>query len=663
MAEQLAFPSANKRTSGGLEWEHVTCRKLARALTSKGHTEAAKLLMESAFELGMTEDAVEVVPTPAPQQPEPANSFDVGQVERLAALQRDAVAAFSQGDFVTAEKLFCALLETRPPGYEKMLINVATCQFQTGRFKESFQAIEEYESLVPNSLEGYITMVHNILTDRRRAPFEVQKFLFEKAKEWVAILVQKAPRNVHTLLNLGLLHLKAGNLKNAIVLFKDACATEPKNFALNHFLVDALMQDGVHSEVFGLCENLCRMIPCSKTFGQLAAAYARQDPAHPRGLEARAKSSELIVTEKNSEAVKRTFQIGWDKTLIREQSRDHKIVELNGVFVEGFVPIIYDNTRVFGFDRGHVPDLDKEFMGGAVETQPIDDPTLFYISTNPHNFYHWLLESSARYVAASSFVKQSNCKILFPISECSYVREITDLLGIAQEQCLPYHGQPGVRLHFRQLFVVDTTPTCAFGAPHLWDVYLPPPNLTRALRNVFQRAVDQQRTASAPCKGTVVYVQRLQPPRQVGNEAALIEAMQRVCGNKLVIHKGSGSVLDQAKLFREASVVVGPHGAGLSNVLFCNAGTVMIEFRMEPNVNPAYQYIAENCGFRYINPTHLTTHYHGTFMATEVAILEVVGLIRDALADNNAQLLERKIVSKLPSTLAQSDLHDANSLD
>jgi capsular polysaccharide biosynthesis protein len=36
-------------------------------------------------------------------------------------------------------------------------------------------------------------------------------------------------------------------------------------------------------------------------------------------------------------------------------------------------------------------------------------------------------------------------------------------------------------------------------------------------------------------------------------------------------------VADQARLFSEASIVVGPHGGGLTNVMFCAPGTVLVE--------------------------------------------------------------------------------------
>ena len=47
------------------------------------------------------------------------------------------------------------------------------------------------------------------------------------------------------------------------------------------------------------------------------------------------------------------------------------------------------------------------------------------------------------------------------------------------------------------------------------------------------------------------------------------------------------SVADQVKLFAEASVVTGPHGAGFANMVFAPAGATLVEL-MGPRVNLDY---------------------------------------------------------------------------
>jgi hypothetical protein len=55
----------------------------------------------------------------------------------------------------------------------------------------------------------------------------------------------------------------------------------------------------------------------------------------------------------------------------------------------------------------------------------------------------------------------------------------------------------------------------------------------------------------------------------------------------LAQHKDE-SVLEQAAMFQSASLVIGAHGAGLSNLVFCEKGTNVILFPMRPHVDHTY---------------------------------------------------------------------------
>ena len=47
------------------------------------------------------------------------------------------------------------------------------------------------------------------------------------------------------------------------------------------------------------------------------------------------------------------------------------------------------------------------------------------------------------------------------------------------------------------------------------------------------------------------------------------------------------SVAEQVELFVYADVVVAPHGAGLTNLLFCREGTRIVEIFPPTYINPA----------------------------------------------------------------------------
>ena len=78
-----------------------------------------------------------------------------------------------------------------------------------------------------------------------------------------------------------------------------------------------------------------------------------------------------------------------------------------------------------------------------------------------------------------------------------------------------------------------------------------------------------------------------------------IENLMRSRGFDIVLPE-KHSVQEQAALFANARVIVAPHGAGLTNIVFCRPGTKIIEF-YGAHVSPCYWLISELSGLSYFN--------------------------------------------------------------
>lgn len=85
--------------------------------------------------------------------------------------------------------------------------------------------------------------------------------------------------------------------------------------------------------------------------------------------------------------------------------------------------------------------------------------------------------------------------------------------------------------------------------------------------------------------------------RRIYNEDELIDVLKSYDFEIVLLAKMS--VAEQAELFNEAEIVVGAHGAGLSNVVFCQPGTKVLEFFPEKYVRHAYYDICNQCGLEY----------------------------------------------------------------
>jgi hypothetical protein len=67
-----------------------------------------------------------------------------------------------------------------------------------------------------------------------------------------------------------------------------------------------------------------------------------------------------------------------------------------------------------------------------------------------------------------------------------------------------------------------------------------------------------------------------------------------------VITPGTLPLDDQVRLFHEAALVVGPHGGGLTNVMFCQPGAVVYELLQSDYGNPCMATLARANGTRYV---------------------------------------------------------------
>ena len=85
--------------------------------------------------------------------------------------------------------------------------------------------------------------------------------------------------------------------------------------------------------------------------------------------------------------------------------------------------------------------------------------------------------------------------------------------------------------------------------------------------------------------------------RQVKNEAQVREVLQEF--DFEILEDISRSVDEQIRLFAEAAVVVGPHGAGFTNLLWCQPGTKVMEFFYAGYTPPFFYYLCQLLGLEY----------------------------------------------------------------
>jgi capsular polysaccharide biosynthesis protein len=113
------------------------------------------------------------------------------------------------------------------------------------------------------------------------------------------------------------------------------------------------------------------------------------------------------------------------------------------------------------------------------------------------------------------------------------------------------------------------------------------------LRNQFLPKISKNNNHSER-----IYVNRGQVGhRRVLNEPEIVSLLKQYGFESIALE--TLSLTDQIALMASAKVVIAPHGAGLTNIVFCDAGTKIIEFLYPAAVNVMYWTISEEMKFDY----------------------------------------------------------------
>jgi capsular polysaccharide biosynthesis protein len=126
----------------------------------------------------------------------------------------------------------------------------------------------------------------------------------------------------------------------------------------------------------------------------------------------------------------------------------------------------------------------------------------------------------------------------------------------------------------------------------------------RYLKDFQQRVAARYIGLCGPRKRRL-FVARRGPTRTIHNFEQ-VQAFLEKCGFETVYLEGK-SVVDQILLFQSAQFVVGAHGAGLTNLLFCEPGTKVIEFVPSVELRPFFWLISDKLdlvyGMQYCTPS------------------------------------------------------------
>jgi len=212
---------------------------------------------------------------------------------------------------------------------------------------------------------------------------------------------------------------------------------------------------------------------------------------------------------------------------------------------------------------------------------------LSLLGGNYANYYHWTLEGLGRLAAVSDAILDDIPGVLLPRHLTLIQRDGFDLTSLADERLLRGIAADGI-VHIEKLIVPWTM--TGFHRPH------------PMLRPYFHRL----RSAAPPGPTGLparIYIDRRAADRRVGAYRCLVnedEVIAALAGHGFVpIQLEAHSLAEQIALFAAAEAIVAPHGAGLANIVYANAGCRLLELHMDGWVNWCFRTLAAACSLPY----------------------------------------------------------------
>jgi hypothetical protein len=224
---------------------------------------------------------------------------------------------------------------------------------------------------------------------------------------------------------------------------------------------------------------------------------------------------------------------------------------------------------------------DGNLVVSRTAERDITEPCFLGFNSGHTNYAHWLTDNLIYLYVYVTKIKPLGIKIVLPDSLLGFAKETVEIMGIeaadiivAGDEVLAFDD-----LHFMDTIYFGEIPQIFKDAVH----YLK----ANALKGQPAPSVDQS-----------VYISRRDAVSRPLINNAELEARLMQSGFDIVA-TGELTLRAQIALFANAKIVVGQHGAGLINAIFCQPGAVLIELFPEYMLQAHFWTAASLVGVRY----------------------------------------------------------------
>jgi capsular polysaccharide biosynthesis protein len=257
------------------------------------------------------------------------------------------------------------------------------------------------------------------------------------------------------------------------------------------------------------------------------------------------------------------------------------IMQDGSLILESLYSYSKDNFLI-GFGSDIVSGEDGLFLKGGRKITHLPGSTIYNRDVGEYGYFHWVNSILPRFSVVPEIAGHASVRYLIS-HKTGFAKSSLPLFGIQSEQLTPLLGDfhHCERLHFLSPWVIAgnhwTRP------PEIMDVYA-----------AFKTAIG---VSDSYCDDAIYLSRGDAPVRRLVNEGAAVTMLQKHCC-KSVATTGM-SFAAQAQLFHRAKLCVSVHGAGLSNLVFMQPGTAVVEIISPDRLWPTFRSLATRMKLRY----------------------------------------------------------------
>ena len=194
-------------------------------------------------------------------------------------------------------------------------------------------------------------------------------------------------------------------------------------------------------------------------------------------------------------------------------------------------------------------------------------------------YWHFIYEYMASCLNIDDYKKY---KIIVP-NKSKIIMEWLDLIGVSKDNIVSGDG-------FAKELIIPRPQNCG--------------NPSNDILDVLSKKIVSNLNINYKNRNNIILIKRTKN-RSLINHNELEQYFKQYClsyNYNLVVHDDSNlpSIKEQLIYFSKALMVIGPHGAGLSNILVCKKDTKIIEIFMNNNINLCYCDLSIRLGLKYV---------------------------------------------------------------